>query len=595
MNRLQLTHTLLPLLGLLTLSATLRAQQDPKAGWNGNPPSIGNNDNILTLHTGVQLVLQDITVTDAAGHPVTGLKQEDFRIFEDGRPQTIKNFEERAPVDPALARQRADELAHRLPPNTFTNYKAFSGGTLVVFLLDTVEEHGCGSGPDAQMSLRQGMLDYMKSVPPGTPFIILQLDRGLHMVQDMTTDVEALQTAVHGKRDFPESVPQLAAPGSELADANLRRRQIVTAAMKQLKQYLGAIPGRKNLVWFSSPLYTNLALLLAGTPPTEWKSYPTFAAYMANITASLQQSRIAIYQMQGTPVGGTGGPSMAATPEDIKAATEERHPGWGPDPVMAEMFLTQPVCNYPQAKERIAAIVDHSQHYYTISYTPTNQSWSDKPRQFSVQLADPTLHLDYRRSYIGSSSDTTIQRVAAPAVQTAAAATVLHDTTGPSPTLQTAMGMGAIEPTQVIFEASATPARTETKDSDKQAPAPGNFLPIKFRKQGYRNYTVHFRVRADELKLTPSADGVSYAGNLDLVAVVYDNQGQAVNGKRERTSISFADLSDPALQAASITGDLTIEVPIKGSYFLRLGVRDAATDRVGALEIPIDRIPLTHK
>jgi VWFA-related protein len=585
----------LSLLALVAISVAMRAQQDPAAGWNSNPPSSGNNDSILTLHTGVQLVLQDITVTDATGHPVTGLKPEDFRIFEDGRPQTIKNFEERAPVDPALARQRADELAHRLPPNTFTNYKAFSGGTLVVFLLDTIEEHGCGSGPDAQMHLRQGMLDYMKSVPPGTPYIILQLDRGLHMVQDMTTDVEVLQTALHGKRDFPELAPQLAAPGSELADANLRRRQIVTAAMKQLKQYLGAIPGRKNLVWFSSPLYTNLALLLAGTPPTEWKSYPTFAAYMANITASLQQSRIAIYQMQGSPVVGTGGPSMAASLDDIKAATEERHPGWGPDPVMAEMFLTEPTCDYPQAKERIAAIVDHSQHYYTISYTPTNQSWSDKPRQFSVQLADPTLKLAYRRSYIGSSSDTTIQRVAAPAVQTAAAATVFHDTTGPSPTLQTAMGMGAIEPTQVIFEASATPAPTQTKDPSKAPPTPGNFLAVKFRKQGYRDYTVHFRVRANELKLTPSADDTSYTGNLDFVAVVYDNQGQAVNGKREKVSVTFPDLSDPQLQTASLTGDLVIEVPVKGSYFLRLGVRDAATDRVGALEIPVDRIPLAGK
>jgi hypothetical protein len=31
-------------------------------------------------------------------------------------------------------------------------------------------------------------------------------------------------------------------------------------------------------------------------------------------------------------------------------------------------------------------------------------------------------------------------------------------------------------------------------------------------------------------------------------------------------------------------------VPAKGSYFLRLGVYDTASDRVGALEIPVDRI-----
>jgi hypothetical protein len=44
-----------------------------------------------------------------------------------------------------------------------------------------------------------------------------------------------------------------------------------------------------------------------------------------------------------------------------------------------------------------------------------------------------------------------------------------------------------------------------------------------------------------------------------------------------------------------LTGDLVIQVPVKGSYFLRLGVRDIATDRVGALEIPVDRIALAGK
>jgi hypothetical protein len=151
--------------------------------------------------------------------------------------------------------------------------------------------------------------------------------------------------------------------------------------------------------------------------------------------------------------------------------------------------------------------------------------------------------------------------------------------------------MGTVEPTQIVFEASATPAATETTDTAKQ-PAAGNYLDAKLRKQGYRDYTVHFRVRANELKLVPNVDRTSYAGKLDFVAVVYDNQGQAVNGKREKASVNFANLTDPQLQTAELTGDLVIQVPAKGNYFLRLGVHDTATDRVGALEIPVDRIAL---
>jgi len=39
-----------------------------------------------------QLVSIPAVVTDGAGRPVSGLKQDNFRIFEDGQPQTITNF-----------------------------------------------------------------------------------------------------------------------------------------------------------------------------------------------------------------------------------------------------------------------------------------------------------------------------------------------------------------------------------------------------------------------------------------------------------------------------------------------------------------------
>ena len=39
-----------------------------------------------------QLVSVPAVVTDSSGHPVSGLKPENFRIIEDGQPQTIANF-----------------------------------------------------------------------------------------------------------------------------------------------------------------------------------------------------------------------------------------------------------------------------------------------------------------------------------------------------------------------------------------------------------------------------------------------------------------------------------------------------------------------
>lgn len=579
--------------GLLTLVVVMvvlhaqpspvATQQETRPGWNDNSQPTPGRNGVFTLRTGVQLVMQDITVTDASGHPVTGLKQEDFRIFDDSHEQTIKSFDEHAPIDPVLAEERQTELDHALPPNTFTNYKAFKSDTVVVFVLDSLDLEVC-----AQMFLRQYMTEYMKTQPAGTPYIIFQLDKGLQMLQDLTTDRDALRTWVVGKRDHVENPPQLGSsdPRYPSWPAALQRRQIITGATKELQRYLAAIPGRKNMIWFgwlgsgltmidpnttaSQPttvsidpehpgdlVYSDLSNIggmwdpLAMPDPKEMKSNPTAHTYLRDMTSSLAQSRVVMHTM------GIG-------------------------------------CLYQDGvPERIAEIVDRGSHYYTVSYTPTNQNWNGQPRNFRVELDDKTLHLEYRTSYLGGANDTAVQRVQA-AVQGAAAAALLHETTGPSPTLQTAMGMGTVEPTQIVFEANATRAASEAKDTGNKS-APGNYLSVKLRKQGYRDYTVHFRVRANELKLSPGFDPSSYTGKLEFVAVVYDNQGQAVNGKRESASIKFDSLTDTQLETAELTGDLVVEVPAKGSYFLRLGVRDVATDRVGALEIPVDRIAAVRK
>lgn len=51
------------------------------------------------FRTGVELINVNATVTDHSGRFVSGLKKEDFRLFEDDRPQEISHFSaERVPV-----------------------------------------------------------------------------------------------------------------------------------------------------------------------------------------------------------------------------------------------------------------------------------------------------------------------------------------------------------------------------------------------------------------------------------------------------------------------------------------------------------------
>ena len=65
---------------------------------NGNAPPVANGqlqkqaNGVYTMHEDVDEVLLDCAVVDGKGRPVLDLERSDFRIFEDGVPQTLTSF-----------------------------------------------------------------------------------------------------------------------------------------------------------------------------------------------------------------------------------------------------------------------------------------------------------------------------------------------------------------------------------------------------------------------------------------------------------------------------------------------------------------------
>jgi Ca-activated chloride channel family protein len=100
---------------LLLVSVCLRAQQSPDLQKQGK--SERQSEPTTTLRVDVKLVNVFVTVTDAHGSPIGGLKKENFILNEDGREQKIAVFDKESalPLSIGLAIDTSLSTHHDLP------------------------------------------------------------------------------------------------------------------------------------------------------------------------------------------------------------------------------------------------------------------------------------------------------------------------------------------------------------------------------------------------------------------------------------------------------------------------------------------------
>jgi VWFA-related protein len=182
-----------------------------------------------TLQVTAREVVMDIVALDAKGHSVRGLSASDFRIVEDGVPQKIRSVSEHRAM---TAEEIAKVSPVAMPPNTFTNF-ARPGNTnsVNVIVIDALD-----TPLPAQMYLRQQLIAFMKTVPPGNVFAIFQMDAsGMHLVQGFTSDPAMLLKAVESKRDSVVMRPPMV--------YRKERKDILNEGMREMGRYLAGFRG----------------------------------------------------------------------------------------------------------------------------------------------------------------------------------------------------------------------------------------------------------------------------------------------------------------------------------------------------------------
>ena len=566
---------------------------------------------VPTIKASTQIVIVDVVVTDAKGQPVHNLKASDFAVLENNFSQPIKNFEEHR----ALSAAEAAKLppVPKMPPGIFTNYTPTpDNGAVNVLLLDALN-----TPMKDQSFVRDQLKKYLKSVPPGTRIAIFGLTSRLYLLQGFTSDPEILKTVLNQK-DLKSSPllddPVSGGPGPEsLSDtmsdtmgndpttaqviANLQQFEAQTQsfqlqlrarytldAMNQLARYLSGIPGHKNLIWFSGSF--PISILPDGDLQDPFAIVADAEDEFRETTNLLSVSQVAVY-----PVDARGlmiSPSFSASNSGSKYV---RNPtAFAKDETkffqqtaaehstmlqMAEQTGGHAFINTNGLSQAVASAIDSGSNFYTLTYSPTNTHWNGGFRKIQVRLQQQGLTLAYRRGYYADDPNAPPKHKEPVPATTTATATINA--------MRAAMMRGAPDPTQIIFKVLVRPTTTMTEETLAPGNAPN---PAIKAKAPYRRYDIDFAVNPRDIGFTHSPEG-NYQGDIQFLTYLYDQDGNLLNisGTTVKANIP------PATYAASLHGGLQfhqqISVPVKGTYFLRIGIHDVTGDHVGAIEIPI--------
>jgi VWFA-related protein len=149
-----------------------------------------------TFTSNSELVLVPVQVTDGAGQPLRGLKQQDFTVLSDNKSQKIALFEEvqGQPVRTRsgdLLRVSSEEAAG--PANTFSNVppQGLPQESLIL-AVDLVN-----SSPYLQQWTKAQIVRFLRDTPPRIPTALVAITAGgLREYQGFTTDASLLAAAV---------------------------------------------------------------------------------------------------------------------------------------------------------------------------------------------------------------------------------------------------------------------------------------------------------------------------------------------------------------------------------------------------------------
>jgi VWFA-related protein len=631
---------------ILAGSTLIPQAQQPGAQPTQIPPA-PPADQQPTLRVTSRSVVLDVIVTDRNGKPVTGLKKDAFTLTESGSPQAISFFEENSPVPPPPSAQ-----IPKMPTDVFTNFSPFPNPPAVnVLLLDSLNTgtdnqswtHKAAlqflktAKPGNRMAIfTMGLgLHFIQGFSDDPTVLVAALNNKknneVENVGAMTSQSEIINQQnligiMVGNTPYSTQAnpDMIAALQNFLSENNFSRdvdRNYLTLEnLQRLATFLQGFPGRKNIIWFTEKPPA-VFVINSGVIGGIQTGNPSLSVTSSRTLAMLAAARAALYPVdsRGTSVNGiytaqnvvstnnSTSPQMlgASTPTPGSTPATSQGVGTGTsmmqqmnqedqdrntDQLNAQLMADQSggraFANSNGLAEIIDKITSTSGNFYTLSYTPTNTNMDGDYRKIEVKVEGVKYQLSYRRGYFavddalpGSSLRVRNQEMAK----------LTQKTPGEVDPLLPFMDLGMPQSQQVLYKLRVYPAPAVPSASSPTPNAQPNTAPDKSTGKDKTAYKIDFAVDASDISLKATPDG-TYKGKLNITLIVYDRYGNPMNQESHVVDLSFPPDAYAAVQKSGVQLHAQLLVPAKGNYWLRTGILDRDSHKVGTMEIPLSAV-----
>jgi VWFA-related protein len=551
----RITGPLLHLLSLFlfVLSAGLSGQtSNPDSSKNTSP-----DQQPPLFRANTRLVIVDVVVTNH-NQPVTGLKPENFTLFEDGKQQKLAAVEphiakERKPLDPPI----------QMPPHQFTNFPVQeNSGPVNIILFDLLN-----TLPMEQVYAKKQMVQFLKELPSGQRLALFVLGTRLRMIQGFTGNSDTLIKAAEAvqanrsllvtseeERQTDEWVNSVALGGDRsdpggasgrilaaLSDqAKMQENQRAEGTLNALSVLAGSVsayPGRKNVMWLS----TNFPFRFGPQDDQKIHEQRRFLNPFQQVSAMLAAAQIAIYPIDigGLSTDGLGSSSGAGLP-GTSIVNRQVTQRWDTHEAMTNIAKEtggRAFYGTNDFKDMMQRSLEQGENYYTLAYVPENHDWNGKYRKIEVKVAHDDVKLEYRRGYYAV-AETEIKGDDAIRLLTAAIQPSVPETT------------------MLIMKVQVLPP-----DHD------------------HKNVTIDYAIAPGDISFKDGDDHLKH-GHLDFMASAWSKENKEV--AHVITPIDFHMRKEvyDQIQQTGVPAHQELELK-PGTYLLRVGVMDRQTQKIG--------------